>query len=139
MTADEASAFLREGTRTAKLALVLPSGRPTVTPVWFVLEDDGIVRFETVADSPKANALRTNAEVSMVVDLERPPYAFVRVDGTARLVDDPAEVRRLANVIGARYMGHDRAEEYGERNGGPGEVVVEVRPRKITAFDGVSD
>jgi hypothetical protein len=33
-------------------------------------------------------------------------------------------------------MGHDRAAEYGKRNGVPGELIVRVRPTKvIAAFD----
>lgn len=138
MTPQEWSAFLRAGTRTGKLALVLPSGRPTVTPVWFVFEDDGVLRFETDSGAPKARALRKNPQVSLVVDLEEPPYSFVRIDGTAHIVDDPAEVRRVAFATGARYMGEDRAEEFGERNGVPGEIVVEVRPTKVTAFTDIT-
>ena len=33
-----------------------------------------------------------------------------------------------AAVIGGRYMGAERAEEYGRRNGVPGELLVRVRP-----------
>lgn len=139
MTDDEWIRFLRTGTRTGKLALVLPSGRPSVTPVWFVYEDDGVVRFNTMGDSPKARAMRAEPRVSLLVDLEEPPYAFVRIDADARLVDDdPALLLRTATEIGGRYMGADRAEEYGRRNAADGEVVVELRPSKVVAFDDVS-
>lgn len=41
-----------------------------------------------------------------------------------------------ATAIGARYMGADPAEEFGRRNGVPGELVVRVRPVKVIAdFD----
>ena len=43
------------------------------------------------------------------------------------------ELRRWATRIGARYMGADRAEEFGKRNGAPGELVVRLRPTKIVA------
>jgi hypothetical protein len=36
-----------------------------------------------------------------------------------------------ATVIGARYMGADRAQEFGERNGVPGEYLVRVRITKV--------
>ena len=36
-------------------------------------------------------------------------------------------------------MGDDRAEEYGRRNGVPGELLVRVTPRKILAELGVAD
>jgi len=74
--------------------------------------------------------------VSLCVDLEVPPFAFVQVQGDAELSEDPAELLRTATAIGARYMGTDRAEEFGKRNAVPGELVVRVRPGKIVAnFD----
>jgi hypothetical protein len=70
------------------------------------------------------------------VDLERPPYAFVQVQAEAELSEDPEELVRTATAIGARYMGADRAEEFGRRNGVPGELVVRLRPVKVIAnFD----
>ena len=122
MTESEWQAFLRAGTRTGKLAFVLPSGRPTVAPVWVVLEDDGVIRGQTTKASAKAKAFARDARASLIVDLEAPPYAFVRVDGEIALDEDPAEVRRIATATGARYMGADRAEEFGARNGGEDEL-----------------
>ena len=72
----------------------------------------------------------------MCVDLEEPPYAFVQVQGTATVSEDPGELVRTATAIGTRYMGADRAEEFGRRNGVPGELVVRLRPAKvITVMD----
>jgi len=36
-------------------------------------------------------------------------------------------------------MGEDRAEEFGRRNGVPGELVVRITPTKLTALAGVAD
>lgn len=47
--------------------------------------------------------------------------------------EDPADLVATATAIGARYMGADRAEEFGRRNGVPGELVVRVRPVKVIA------
>lgn len=139
METAEWAAFLREGRRTGKLAYVLSSGRPTVTPVWFVYNDDGVIRLETGGESGKAKALAAEPRVSMVVDLEAPPFAFVRVAATAKLVDDPHEVYRVAFETGGRYMGADRAEEFGKRNAGPGQIVVELHPTKVTAMADLAD
>ena len=43
ITDPQVRAFLTEGTRTGKLGFLSPSGRPLVTPVWFVLEGDTVV------------------------------------------------------------------------------------------------
>jgi hypothetical protein len=69
----------------------------------------------------------------LTVDLEEPPYAFVQVQGVADTSQEPADLLRTATAIGARYMGVDRAEEFGRRNGVPGELVVRIRPTKIVA------
>jgi hypothetical protein len=36
-------------------------------------------------------------------------------------------------------MGQDRAEEFGERNGVPGELLVRLRIGKVVSESGVSD
>lgn len=132
---DQVRAFLSEGTRTGKLAFAAASGRPLVAPVWFVVADDAIV-FTTAAVSAKGRALRRDPRVTMCVDLQRPPYAFVQVQGTAEISEDLAELSRAAARIGGRYMGPDRAEEFGRRNGVPGELLIRLRPDKVVAnFD----
>jgi len=122
--------FLSHGTRTGKLSYLAPSGRPLVAPVWFVVEDGSLV-FNTNKDTAKGRALARDPRVSLCVDLEEPPYAFVQVQGEAELSEDPAELVRTATAIAARYMGAGRAEEFGQRNGVPGELVVRLRPAKV--------
>ena len=138
MTTEEALEFLSTGTRTAKVAWVASDGRPHVAPIWFVVED-GDILFATSAEAGKSRAMRRDARVSLVVDVEEPPYAFVKVDGTVEITEDPDEVLRVATLVGGRYMGADQAEAYGARNGVPGECVVRLRPSSIAGFDGISD
>ena len=65
------------------------------------------------------------------VDDERPPYSFVQVQGTVTISEDPADLVDIATRTGARYMGADRADEYGRRNGVPGEVgPAAAEPRR---------
>jgi PPOX class probable F420-dependent enzyme len=126
-------AFLQHGTRTAKLGYVAADGRPLVAPVWFVLESDEIV-FNTGKDTAKGKAIARDPRLVLCVDLERPPYEFVQVQGTAAVSEDPGELLRTATAIGGRYMGAERAEEFGRRNGVPGEIVVRLRPNKVIAM-----
>jgi PPOX class probable F420-dependent enzyme len=129
---DRITAFLLEGTRTGKVGFTASDGRPLVTPVWFTVED-GALLFCTGAKTPKAKAIRRDPRVVLCVDLEEPPYAFVQVQGTAELIDDVAEARRVSTIVGGRYMGADRAEEFGARNGVPGELTVKVTPTRVIA------
>jgi PPOX class probable F420-dependent enzyme len=133
----EVREFLSHGTRTGKLSWLSASGRPLVAPVWFVVEDGGLV-FNTGQDTAKGRALARDPRVSLCVDLEEPPYAFVQVQGEAELSQDPAELLRTATAIAARYMGADRAGEFGQRNAVPGELVVRLRPTRVLAAFNVS-
>ncbi|MBV9204870.1 MAG: PPOX class F420-dependent oxidoreductase [Actinobacteria bacterium] len=127
--------FLAHGTRTGKLSYLAPSGRPLVAPVWFIVEGDSLV-FNTGKETAKGRALARDPRATLCVDLEQPPYAFVQVQGEAELSEDPAELLRTATVIAARYVGAERAEEFGKRNGVPGELVVRLRAVKVLAtFD----
>jgi PPOX class probable F420-dependent enzyme len=138
MTLQQARSFLAAGTRTGKLAVVRKDGSPLVTPVWFVLDGEDVV-FMTYHTSAKGRALRRTGRAAMVVDEEQPPYAFVLVEGEVSISEDPDDLLHWATVIGGRYMGADRAEEYGRRNGVPGELLVRLRPGRIVAKGGVAD
>ncbi len=127
--------FISEGTRTGKLGYTASDGRPLVAPVWFVV-DDGTLAFNTGKDTAKGRALVRDSRAVICVDDERPPYSFVQVQGTVTISEDPADLVDIATRTGARYMGADRADEYGRRNGVPGEVVVRLQPTKVLkAFD----
>jgi hypothetical protein len=123
--------------RTGKLATVRADGRPHVAPVWYVVDDDdGSMIFNTGAGTVKGRNLARDPRASICVDDERPPFSFVVLEGQAEISADLAEVRRWATRIGGRYMGPARADEYGERNGVPGELVIRLRvSRVVSAFD----
>jgi PPOX class probable F420-dependent enzyme len=130
--------FLSAGTRTGMLGFVAADGRPLVAPVWFIV-DDGQLVFNTGRSTAKGRALARDSRVVICVDDPHPPYAFVQVQGTASVTDDAADLLEIATRIGARYMGADRADEFGRRNAVPGELVVRVRPTKVVATFNIAD
>jgi PPOX class probable F420-dependent enzyme len=97
-----------------------------------VLDGDDVI-FTTGATTLKGKAIARDPRVALVVDDERPPFAFVAIQGTAQTSDDLAELRTWATRIGARYMGDDRAEEFGQRNAVEGELLVRVTPTRVVA------
>lgn len=124
--------------RTAKIGIVTRSGAPLVAPIWVARDGDDLL-FNTGEDTTKGRAVRRDPRVCLCFDDEAPPFSFVIVNGTAQVVEDPAEVRRWAAIIGGRYMGDDQAEAYGERNGVPGELLVRVTPTKVTGVVAIAD
>ena len=138
MTEDEWRRFVMEGTRTGKLATVRRDGAATVVPIWFVLDDEGAFVFTTGSGSLKAQAMRRDPRVSLLVDDERPPFAFVLVRGEVALDDDVEAMLPWATRIGGRYMGEERAEEFGRRNAVAGEVLVQLTPTAVIAQADIS-
>ena len=127
--------FLSAGTRTGMLGYVAADGRPLVAPVWFVV-DEGQLAFNTGRETSKGRALARDPRAVICVDDPHPPYSFVQVQGVAAVSEDPQDVLDIATRTGGRYMGADRAAEFGRRNAVPGELVVRLRPTKvITGFD----
>ena len=133
MLTDEIRDFLAHGTRTAKLEFVAADGRPLVATVWFVVADGDELWFNTGSTTAKARAIARDPRLVICVDMERPPYAYVQVQGVATVTEDQGELVASATLIGRRYMGADRAEEFGRRNGVPGELVVRLHPSKVIA------
>ena len=124
--------------RTAKLAVVRADGSPHVAPVWADLDGDQVV-FMTSADTVKGKAILRDQRVCLCWDDERPPFSFVTISGSATTSADPGELLRWATRIGGRFMGADRAEEYGRRNAAPPELVVRVTPARIVAKIDIAD
>ena len=125
--------------RTGKLATVRADGRPHVAPVWFDVDHDGSVVFNTGESTVKGRNLARDPRASFCVDDERPPFSFVVLEGVVEISKDLDEIRHWATRIGGRYMGPERAEEYGSRNGVAGEWVVRLRPANVVSAFNLAD
>jgi len=126
--------FLLTGTRTGKLAVVRANGQPHVTPIWFLIDDDGTLIFTTWSKSVKGRTLTRTKAFTLCVDDQTPPYSYVMLECQVRSIDDQDPgLREWATRIGGRYMGADQAEGYGQRNSVPGEYLVRADITKIVA------
>ena len=134
MTGEEIRRFIRSTpARPGLLATVREDGRPHVAPVWIDLDDDGSVVFTTGAETVKGRNLRRTGRAAICVDDDRPPFSFVTLEGPVTIDDNLVHLREWAARLGGRYMGADRAEEYGARNGVPGELLVRLHPERTAS------
>lgn len=130
MTPEEYRDFMLEGTRTAKLATTRQDGRPHVAPVWFVMDGEDII-FTTGKDTVKGKNIVRDGRVSICVDDDRPPFHFAMIEGEAQATPGAPDLLEWATRIAGRYMGEEKAEEFGRRNAVPEELLARLEPTKV--------
>ncbi|MGD2058299.1 MAG: PPOX class F420-dependent oxidoreductase [Anaerolineales bacterium] len=131
MNENEWRKFVMQGTRTGKLATVQDDGQPHVVPIWFILDGRDWL-FMTGENTVKAGNIRRDPRVAINVDDGTFPYSFVTVEGEASILNPaPDKFLEIATNIAGRYVGAERAAEYGRRNAVPGELLIRVKPTKI--------
>ncbi len=132
MTKDEIRSFLLQGTCTGKLGTINKNGTPHIVPIWFTLDDEDNILFTTGDTSVKAKNIQRNNRVRLCVDDQVPLFSFVTIDGIAEIIsNEPSEVYKWAKIIAARYMGNDKAEEYGKRNSSEGELLIKIKSTRV--------
>jgi PPOX class probable F420-dependent enzyme len=140
MSDEEVHAFLTAPPpRTAKLATVRADGRPHVAPVWYDVDDDGTLVFNTGGRTVKGRNLRRDPRCAICVDDDRPPFSFVMLEGRVEIIEDLNEVRLWAERLGGRYMGSERAATYGERNGVEGELLIRFHAEAVHSAANLAD
>lgn len=123
-------------TPVAHLATAGPDGRPHVVPITFTT--DGETLYFAVDAKPKRTTnlkrlqnIAANPAVSVLVDHYEDDWTklwWVRVDGTARIVDDHAESELAIELLAKRYPQYRRS-----RPGGP---VVAISIDRISGWSG---
>lgn len=99
------------GVHVAVLSLNQPDRGPLSVPVWYWYEPGGNLWFETTPDSRKGRLLDIGTRVSLCVQDETPPYAYVSVEG--RIIDiaqDDLQEHQIPMAI--RYLGEREGRDY---------------------------
>ena len=118
----------------ARLATVGPDGRPHIVPITFATADGSL--YFAVDQKPKRTRnlqrlrnIVANPAVSVLVDHYEDDWStlwWVRVDGTARIVEEGPEFDEAISLLSARY------EQY--RSNRPEGPVVEIKVERMTGW-----
>ena len=107
-------------------------GTPHVVPLWYTVDEDDSIIFNTSDKSVKAKNIRRDNRVRLCVDDQTPLFSFVTIDGVAEIVsNEPGETYKWAKIIAKRYMGHHKSELYGQRNSAEGELLIKIKPTRV--------
>jgi PPOX class probable F420-dependent enzyme len=100
-----------EAARVARLATVDEQGRPHLVPICFALEGD--VVYSAVDEKPKRSRalkrlenIRAHPGVAMLIDHYEEDWSrlwWVRLDGTARIVESGLEYERALTLLVEKY------------------------------------
>lgn len=126
MSEERLEAFMREP-NIAVLSTVGRDGRPHQAPVWHLWED-GVSYVFTRRRTRKWRNLLHNPAVSLCIDRNDVPYAYVVVQGVAAESERSLNeaVRKMADI----YYEPERAAEMATRypDGTPEIALVEITP-----------
>jgi PPOX class probable F420-dependent enzyme len=99
----------------AWLTTVRPSGQPESVPVWYFLRDDETFLIYSEPGKVKLHNIAANPKVSLALDVTDLGRDVIRVEGTARRIDDvppasevPGYAAKYAERIGALFETADR-------------------------------
>jgi len=113
----------------AMLATVGRNGYPQVTAIWFLFDDDGMIRLSLNTARQKVKNLQARPECTLFIIDRANPGRTLEVRAHAELTPDPDYV--FADRLGHKYGADVRKMDQ------PGEqrVAVTLRPVKVNALD----
>ena len=112
----------------ATLATIGPDGRPQLSEVWFLAEEDTVALSLNTSRQKTKNLMARPKCCLFILDLAVPQrYLELRGDAEVTPDDDYSFADRVGQKYGANLRDHDR----------PGEsrVIVRILPRRVNAVD----
>ena len=130
LTQEELTTLLTEA-KIARLCCLNPNGTIHASPVWYIYED-GVIKIAILKESAKARNIRQNPQVTVLVDLTRPPRGAMMY-GTAEF--DTEGVFDKVMKIAAKYI-HDpvKAKAMMDPWWKPTDYILNIQPTKIVSF-----
>ncbi len=114
----------------AVLATISPSGKPQVTPVWFLVEDDHIL-INTSKGRVKLRNMQANPHVALAVTDLSNPYLYVQIQGSVVKLD-PANGARDIDRLSQRYGG--KPYTYPPTDAPANRVSIHIRPNAFNSM-----
>ncbi|MDX6233360.1 MAG: hypothetical protein QOH68_2375 [Nocardioidaceae bacterium] len=135
MTPVEIDQFLRDH-HFMHLATARPGGMPHLVSMWYGLID-GHVAFWSYAKAQKILNLRRNPQLACQIEDGQHPSEVrgIEIEGTARFVEDLAEVAAVGRAVNTQGFGQAPTDEALERMGVRKRVAVIVEPVRIASWD----
>ena len=118
------------GTNVATLATIGTSGFPQVSAIWFLYDEDGMIRLSLNTARQKVKNLQANPQCTLFIMDPASPQRTLEIRARAELTPDPDYV--FADRFGKKYGGADlRTRDK------PGEARVQVTlyPTRVVATD----
>lgn len=109
---DQAREFLRQHGHGV-LATLNPDGRPQLSNILYVLDDDGRLKISVTQTRVKTRNLRRDPRAALHVQ-GRDPYEYLVVDGTARLIEGDGLAEKLRDYYRKARGEHPDWREYDE-------------------------
>ena len=129
------------GPVVAVLSWITQKGEVASSPVWYE-HRDGKFYLHAIDHSFKVRSMRRNPNVALVMQDAAPPYRYVSIRATARIVDDAVATRALVTRLARRYLGRVGGNYYLKSIYAPFEEesrLVELTPTSMTSVDGTAE
>jgi nitroimidazol reductase NimA-like FMN-containing flavoprotein (pyridoxamine 5'-phosphate oxidase superfamily) len=134
MSKEQRETFLA-GVHVAIVGISDEGRGPLTTPVWYWYEPGGDVWFETEPDSVKGKLLHIGKRISLCVQHDTPPYAYVSIEGP--IVEIATDDRELHEIpIAVRYLGEQAGRDYIASLGPAVWKRYILRPERWRTYDG---
>ncbi len=115
-------------TPCATLATIDSDGRPQLTEVWFLADDDSVALSLNTARWKTKNLMQRPQCTLFILD-PAGPYRYLELRGDAEITPD--DDYEFADKVGAKYQTDlRRIDQPGQRR-----VVVRIKPTRVNAVD----